>query len=140
VGKVLCLIFIVITLIVSIPARQDTLYYNMIDSDDYQAFIWVRENVGGNYEKALLDPWKATAFTGITGRYIYSRIHAYPKATDEEAYAFIRNGSSNTTFLKEHGISIIYTRVYNGPREGNKEYKSNNPDLEEVARNIYLLK
>ena len=59
---------------------------------------------------------------------------------DEEAYAFIRGGSTNTTFLLENQISIIYTRIYNGPMQGNDVYGSNNPDLIEVADNIYLLK
>ncbi|MBI3040708.1 MAG: hypothetical protein HYY80_03540, partial [Chloroflexi bacterium] len=51
---------------------------------------------------------------------------------------FIRSGSGNTTFLRGNGISLIYTRVFDGRQ--NIEYGSDNPDLEEVARNIYLLK
>ena len=59
---------------------------------------------------------------------------------DQETYDFIRSGSLNTNFLKGNNISIVYTRVYNGPFEGNVVYKSDNPDLVEVADNIYLLK
>ncbi len=140
VGRFLCLVLIGITLTISIPDRLDTPYYYMIDEEDYQAFVWINDNIDKDYERAILDPWKATAFTAITGKNIYSRIHAYAKARDEEAYAFLGNGSTDTTLLKENGISIIYTRVYEGPERGNLEYSSDNPDLIEVAKNIYLLK
>ena len=113
-GRFLCLAFIGITLAISIPEHQDTPYYHMIDKEDYQAFVWIKDNINEDYEKAILDPWKATAFTAITGKNVYTRIHAYPKSQDEEAYAFIRGGSSDTTFLREKGVSIIYTRVYDG--------------------------
>jgi hypothetical protein len=139
-GKFLCLALVGVTLAASIPAHLNTPYYHMMDSEDYQAFVWIKENVGGDYRKALLDPWKGTAFTAITGKYVYTKIHEFPKATDEEAYDFIRNGSSNTTFLKANGISIIYTRVYEGIKDNNIVYVSKNPDLKEVAKNIYLLK
>ncbi len=123
-----------------IPAHIDTPYYHMIDEEDYQAFVWIKDNINEDYNKAILDPWKATAFTAITGKNVYTRIHTAPKPNDNEAYAFLRSGSSNTAFLKEHGISIIYTRVYKEAQDKNTDYSSNNPDLVEVARNIYLLK
>ena len=129
VGKILCLALIVVTLVISIPARQDTPYYHMIDTEDYDAFDWIKKNVGDEYEKAILDPWKATAFTAITQKSIYTYIHAYPRDKDREAYAFLREGCTDTDFLRENGISIIYTR------QGSK-----NPDLVEVRKNVYVLK
>ena len=139
-GNILCVAIIGLTLAIAIPARQNTPYYHMIDSEDYQAFTWIKENFGSEYEKAILDPWKATAFSAITGKNVYTRIHVAPKPSDNEAYAFLRGGTHNTTFLKENGISIIYTRVYEGPLRGNVEYNSDNPNLVEVAKNIYSLK
>lgn len=129
VGYILCLALIGLTLAMCIPDRQDTSYYHMIDSEDYQAFVWIRENVDDEYEKAILDPWKATAFAAITQKNIYTRIHAYPRDKDREAYAFLRGGCTDTDFLRENGISIVYTR------QGSK-----NPDLVEVRKNVYLLK
>jgi len=128
-GKFLCLILVVLTLTVGIPDRQDTPYYHMIDREDYQAFVWIRENVDDEYKKAILDPWKATAFTAITGKDNYTRIHSFPKPSDEEASEFLQGGSTDTTFLRKNGISIVYTR------QGSK-----NPDLVEVRENVYLLK
>ena len=111
-----------------IPDRQDTSYYHMIDGQDYEAFAWIRDNVNENYAKAILDPWKATAFTAITQKNIYTRIHSYPQANDTKAYEFLRTGSTDTAFLREEGISIVYTL------QGSK-----NPDLVEVRKNVYLL-
>jgi hypothetical protein len=128
-GKIFCLTLIVITLVISIPVRQHTLYYHMIDTEDYEAFVWIKDNIGENYEKAILDPWKATAFTAITEKQAYTRLHTVHRPKDKEAYAFLKNGSSDTAFLRENGISVIYTR-----------YGVDNPDLVELAKNIYLLK
>ena len=93
-----------------------------------KAFVWIKDNVSEDYDKAILDPWKATAFTATTERKVYARIHTYPQSSDTKAYEFLRGGSGNTTFLRENGISIIYTR-----------YPVNNPDLVEVRKNVYLL-
>ncbi|MDP2729486.1 MAG: hypothetical protein Q8O55_03265 [Dehalococcoidales bacterium] len=139
-GRFLCLVLIAVTLFVAIPERQSALYYQMIDEEDYQAFVWIEEHLGKDYQKAILDPWKATAFTAITGKTIYTRTHSYPTDKDRRAYDFLEQGSASTTFLKENGISIVYTRVYDTDRNKNFDYSSNNPDLTEVARNIYLLK
>lgn len=130
VGTILCLALIGITLAVSIPNRQDTPYYYMIDSEDYQAFVWIKENLDDGYEKAILDPWKATAFTAITGKKLYTRIHSYPKPSDVEANEFLDDGSRDTAFLRENGISIVYTLE-----------SVDNPDLVEQEMNhVYLLK
>ncbi|MFC1903961.1 hypothetical protein ACFLW9_03660, partial [Chloroflexota bacterium] len=128
VGKFLCLAFIGLTLFFAIPDRQETPYYSMIEDEDYQAFVWVRDNLGENYGKAILDPWKATAFTAITGKNIYTRSHAFPMPIDEEAALFLDEGCTDTAFLKENGISIIYNQV-----------ECQNPDLFEVRENIYIL-
>lgn len=140
IGKFLCLAIMGITLAITIPTRLDIPYYHMIDEQDYQAFIWIKNNTNPDYGKAILDPWKATAFTALTGKQVYSRLHTLPEETDEKAYSFLRNGSRDTTMLKENGISIIYTRLYDLMQNRDIEFSSDNPDLVEVANNIYLLK
>ncbi len=129
VGNILCLVLIGVTLAIYIPNRQDIPYYYMIDGQDYEAFAWIREHVNEDYEKAILDPWKATAFTAITQKKIYTRIHAYPKLSDTKAYEFLNGGSTDTAFLRENDISIVYTL------QGSK-----NPDLKEVRKFVYVLK
>jgi hypothetical protein len=137
-GKFVYLALIIAVLFLAIPSRLNTSYYYMIDEKDYEAFVWIENNLGDEYSKAVLDPWKATAFSAITLKPAYSRIHSYPMEKDEEAYAFIRTGSTDTEFLSDNGLTIVYTRVYDGPSEGNVEYVPDNPGLEKVADSIYL--
>jgi len=127
-GRVLCLIFVGLILAMSIPARLNITYYYMIDEQDYQAFVWIRENVDDRYDRAILDPWKATPFTAITERYVYTRLHSYPNPSDEEVDKFIKAGCLDTAFLRETGASIVYTRE-----------ECHNPDLIIVRENVYLL-
>jgi len=129
IGKALCLVLIGITLAISIPARQAIPYYHVIDEQDYKAFVWIKENLGEDYEKAILNPGKATAFTAITGKYLYTRTHTAPTAKDMEASKFLEEGCLDTDFLRENGISIIYT-----------ERECLNPDLVKVNERVYLLK
>lgn len=128
-GNAICLIIVVVMLVIATPQRQHIPYYLMIDGEDYQAFTWIRDNVGNGYEKAVLDPWKATAFTAITQKAIFTRIHAYPKPEDLKVYEFLEDGSRNTVFLRENGISLVYSRN-----------PVNNPDLKEIRKFVYVLR
>jgi hypothetical protein len=101
----------------------------MIDKKDYEAFVWIKDNVDDNYQKAILDPWKATAFTVITGKNVFTRLQQAPIPNTYRAREFLSNGCEDTDFLNNYGISIVYT-------SGN----CNNPNLIEVSSNIYLLK
>ena len=128
-GIGLCLIVISVTLAVAIPDRLQTPYYHMIDVQDYDAFVWVRDNIDAEYKKAILDPWKATAFSAITKHSAYARIEVSPGPDAERAYEFLRNGCADTVFLRDNGISIVYTRE-----------DCSNTDLIEVREYVYLLK
>jgi MFS family permease len=128
-GIVIYLVLIGVILMAALPDRQGTRYYHMIDDEDYQTFIWIKENVDAGYDRAILDPWKATAFSAITGRYVYTNIGDYPRPRDIEAYDFLASGCDNTTFLKNNAISIVYTRE-----------SCDNPDLVKVREYVYILK
>ncbi len=128
-GHILAVVLIVITLVLAIPIRQKQTYYYMIDTTDYETFTWINDNVEEKYLEAVLDPWKATAFAALTGRRVYSRIHSYPEDTDRAAYEFLNNNCVDTAFLRENGISLVYTRG-----------ACDNPDLTPVRANVYPLK
>ena len=126
-GKFFCLILVGVILAISIPERQEIPYYHMIDEEDYQAFVWIKENVGDDYEKAILEPWKAAAFTAISGKRAYTWIFTEPKASDRKARVFLEEGCTDTDFLIENDISIIYTTE-----------SCDNPDFVEAYDNVYL--
>jgi len=127
-GVILCLVLIGLTLATSIPLRHNIPYYYMIDEADYEAFLWIRDNVGDEYEKAILDPWKATPFTAVTVKQVYTKIHMGPTDVDFQVYGFLEDGCTDTSFLRENDISIVYTTL-----------ECTNPDLVEVRENVYLL-
>ena len=104
-------------------------FTNYFDPQLRTALDWIKENVDSSYSKAVLEPWKATAFTAITGKYIYSRIGEYPTPTDMAAYNFLGGGCRDSSFMKNSGISIVYTRE-----------PVHNADLIEVRKYVYLLK
>jgi hypothetical protein len=127
-GWAFCLVLVGITLYISIPDHQGTPYYHMIDDKDYQTFVWIRDNVSEAHDRAVLDPWKATAFTAITGKHIYTRIHEAPKPSDDAVAEFLEDGCKDTSFLQKKGVSIVYTRE-----------PCQNPDLVQVREWVYLL-
>ncbi|MFC1962379.1 hypothetical protein ACFLWB_00015 [Chloroflexota bacterium] len=129
VGISLSLALVGFTLSIAIPNRQSRPYYHMIEQEDYEAFIWIRENIDESYYKAILDPWKATAFTAVTSKYVYTRTHVAPTTTDTGTLEFLSDGCTDTDFLRKNDISIVYSPE-----------ACNNPDLAEVRENIYLLK
>jgi hypothetical protein len=129
IGRILCVIVIGMMLYLAIPAQQQSYYYHMIDDTDYQSFIWIKNNLGSEYNKAVLDPWEGVPFTAITGKNVYAWIIVEPDNNDRSAYAFLSDGCKDTNFLKKNGISIVYTRE-----------ACNNPNLVEVAKYIYVLK
>ena len=128
-GWPVCLVLVGLTLYIGLPRLMNIPYYHMIDDKEYQAFIWIKDNIGERYDKAILDPWKGIPFVAITGKHVYTRIHAYPTETDTIAGRFLNEGSRDTAFLRANGISIVYTEV-----------EMKNPDLTEVRENVYILK
>jgi hypothetical protein len=127
-GNILGVALIALTLYIAVPARQHTPYYHIIQDEDYQTFVWIGENVPASYEKAILDPWKANAFTAISGRQVQTRIGDFPRAKDIEAANFLNGGCRDTSFLRNNNISLVYTPI-----------TVNNPDLVEIRPYVYLL-
>jgi hypothetical protein len=129
IGIALTAVIIILTIMTVIPVRLAATYYHMIDKDDYEAFVWIRHNINDNYNIALLDPWKATAFTAITGKKVYSRTTMITTNEDKRVYEYLAAGSQDTIFLKDNRISLVYSTS-----------PVLNPDLVAVRKNVYLLK
>ncbi len=126
-GIFLCLILIGGTLGTVIPERQNAPYYHMIDKTDYETFVWIRNNLNNRDDKALLDPWKCTAFTAITGKKALGRLTTTLEPWQVDVYNFLKNGCSDSGFLINNHITLVYTTE-----------AVNNPDLVEVREYVYL--
>jgi hypothetical protein len=129
IGNIICLFLIGMILYTAIPQRQHTPYYHMISEQEYQSFVWIKENVDASYQKALLDPWKATAFSGITGKYVLTRIGEAPTGKDVEVINYLNGGCKDTNYLIDNGVSLVFSPI-----------KVENSDLIEVHPQVYLLK
>jgi hypothetical protein len=127
-GGFLCLLLLIPTLFFSIRTHLDARYYHTIQEHDYEAFVWIAENIGDEYDKGIVDPWQGGAFTAISGKRVYSHVISTLSKSDLRAYQFFEEQCCDTAFLREHGISIVYTRL-----------TCDNPDLVEVRESIYLL-
>ncbi len=128
VGNVMCLAVIAVIFALAIPDRQNEDYYHKIDDDDYEAFVWIEKNLGDQYEKAILDHFQAVALAVITGKDVYSDMGSTKDSRASQTYHFLNSGCTDTEFLKKNGISIVYTWQ-----------QCNNPDLNEVRENVYVL-
>lgn len=125
----LLLVCLALVLVTTIPNRLNTTYYYMIDEQDYEAFVWIKENISEGYEKAILNPWKATAFTAITGKKVYGRTQRYPLERAKRASEFLDGRCQDTEFLRENEITIVYYL-----------FACDNPDLIELRPHVYILK
>jgi diacylglycerol kinase len=127
ISKIIYILLVLCCLITVVPLRQHAGYYHMIANRDYCVFTWIEEHLGEDYDKAILDPWKATAFTAVTGRKVFSRTTMATSELDRQVYAYLDSGASNSTLLRENGITIVYSPV-----------PVDNPDLIRIGPDIYL--
>ncbi len=126
-GALTALAAVVILVVTVVPVRVRYDYYHMIDNNDYRAFAWVDRTVDDAYQLALLDPWKASAFTAITGKQICRHIKEYMTSIDDLVYKYLESGCRSSLILSDGGVSIVY----------NTEFCSNS-DLAHVRNNVYL--
>ena len=131
--KILPISISIVILIIGTNAHANTYYYEMINEDEYQDFIWIRDNIdkyrdeNHSYDRAAIDPFKASPFSAITGLYIVSsNMHpTYSLKSSEKFKDFIKNECIDTNFLERYDISIIY---------GN----CNNSNLTKIHNKVYL--
>jgi hypothetical protein len=97
----------------ALQSRYDEDYYQRIDDGQYEDFVWVGDNLCPGYERALLDPKFGTPFAAITGRQVYATLPltAYPVRPPavDEARQVLRDGVPDAAWLREHGLSIVYS-------------------------------
>ncbi len=131
VSKPFSVILICCILALSLNSHSGESYYHIISQDEYDDFQWIRENLNSTYERAILDPWKAVAFTPVTGKMVF---YAIPQGPGDDMgtkinqiNAFFAGGCTDTAFLVSNEIDIVYTHGI-----------CNNPDLVGVRNGVYI--
>jgi len=116
----------------SLESRYEEQYYHRIGDTQYEDFVWMRDHLCTGYERALTEPQFGRAFAAITGRYAYAAVPttAAPvrPAEVEEAKLVLRDGVPDADWLREHGVSIVYTTR-----------RVENPELVQVHDRVYVL-
>ena len=110
-STIACVFLVVVMLAVAIPTRLSATFYYMIDDDDYQVFSWIKDNIGAEYTAALVDPWKATAFSAITGKKVQHRIWTNQEPVDDRIYSYLKSGCQDSTFLRDNKVSFVYNQL-----------------------------
>jgi len=124
---ILVSLILVFALVSKIKSNEG--FYQIITEKEYSSFVWMKENLQKD-KLAVLDPWKANAFTPLTGIEVYSRIVQGPdeiyEKRNKEIEEFFNNQCEDLNFLRRNNISFIY---------GNCK----NQDLKEIYPNVHIL-
>jgi hypothetical protein len=127
------MLVVVLLLLTAVPAHLSTPYYKMISEDDYESFVWIRENIGRyrdanhTYTTGAVHPYKASPFSAVTGLYIVtSSMHPLLRYTLHNTMEeFLADRCRNTSFLLKYGIRVVYG-------------SSNNSNLTMIHPKVYL--
>jgi hypothetical protein len=111
----------IMILAIAVPAHLNTPYYKMITEQDYETFSWIHEHIdeyrdaNHSYNKAAVDPFKASPFSAVTGLFILSSsmnpVYRYDLHDDMET--FLKQKCTNTSFLETYHLSVIYGESIN---------------------------
>lgn len=137
ISSIIPFIIVILLLVTTIPAHRDIPYYRLINEADYDAMIWINENIDEyrtgefSYDRAAVDPFKASAFSAITRLYIVSSIlHPIPGYRHRrEVYSFLSGCCVDDSFLEKFDVSVVYTRGC-----------CTNENLTMIYPNVYILK
>jgi len=120
-SMVIPFIIVIILAMTTVPAHTDIPYYHMINETDYETYEWINENIESynnqnqTYDRAAVDPYKASPFSAITRLYIVSStMHPIPGYRyHQEVSTFLNNGCTDTSFLETFDVSVVYNSQCN---------------------------
>jgi hypothetical protein len=102
----------ILILILSIRSHLSEDYYHVINTREYQDFLWIRNNTGKD-SVVLLDPWLARALTPVAERQVVTVMPFGPNEEIEnknkEVRIFLNNSCTETDFLISNNVSVIYS-------------------------------
>jgi hypothetical protein len=121
---------VVFALVLRMDGYAKEKYYHVVDVPTYHDFKWIGQELPRD-SIALLNPYVAWAYVPISGgQYVYTA-QAYPWGVEEsrEITAFLREGATDTEYIRERNVNIIYS-----------PFPLENPDLVKVRDGVYILR
>lgn len=112
-----------------LPVRLGEPFYHIVDDSIYREFLWTGEHVPPEYRIGITDYGRAGPLAAIGERYAYTGEVA-PSFREKGAVVreFFRGGARDTEWLRQEGISIVFTGG-----------DIDNEDLIKINHNLYLL-
>lgn len=106
----------IIIVLIAVPSHMGIGYYQMISEEDYEAFVWIEDNIDSfrdvnhSYNRGAVHPFKASPFSAVTGLYIVSsNMHPiYGINLHTKMEKFLRDKCVDTGFLDSYKIGVIY--------------------------------
>lgn len=132
-GYIFVIIVSIFLITTNVPIHLKIHYYKLINEDDYEVFDWIASNINAyrdennSYDKAAVDPFKASPFSTITGIYtLSSSMHpTYGYNLHNDMEQFLYQNCTNISFLEKHQLSVIYGQC-------------DNDYLNIIYKNVYL--
>jgi hypothetical protein len=111
----------IVILLIAVPAHLNTPYYQMINEQEYENFTWIHDHIDDyrdtnhSYNRAAVDPFKASPFSAVTGIYTISSIMnpLYGYELNGKMHTFLKEKCTDTSFLDTYKLSVIYGEVLN---------------------------
>lgn len=123
-------VLLILSGIFAVQQRFSEPYYHLVTRGSYEDMVWIKQNVSSEYKRAVVDTPFGLAFAALAGRPVYAgeSVQVFNPGRIKEVNAFLKGGASNTTWMRDHGIDMVYTWR-----------PVNNPDLKKVKERVYLL-
>jgi len=126
-----------IIVLTAVPVHMDIGYYQLISEENYDDFIWLEENiedyrdVNHSYDRAVVNPYEASAFAAITGiSVVSSSMHPLYRLDKKDIIlSFLKNDCIDTDLLNRYKASIVYKNIFG---------KCRNNNLTQIRDNIYI--
>ncbi len=94
-----------------LPKHSPYQYYQIMNDDDYENFVWMKENIPKN-STILSDSWKSKGLAIFAERNVYSYFPTGPGkmlSYCELGDKFLADKCNNTEFLLNNSINYIYS-------------------------------